>query len=45
MKTESHSINDVLAKNATSFLFHHFKELILGVDQKLKDILVIYQEL
>jgi len=45
MKTESHSINDVLAKNATSFFIPPFQRAYAwGEDQKSKDILVMYQE-
>ena len=43
MKTGSHSINDVLAKNATSFFL--FKEHTLGDVPKLNDILVMFQGL
>ncbi len=45
MKTENHSIHDVLAKNATSFLFHHFKEYMHGENLKLKGFLMIFPEL
>ena len=34
MQTKTHSIHDILAKNATSFLFLHFNELMHGAKQK-----------
>ncbi len=44
MKTENHSISDVLAKNATSFFIPPFQRAYAWADLKSKDILVTFQE-